>query len=289
MTIAIDTSAWAPAPPARPRGGTLAVCRLELAKLAGQIRVRLLVLAAVAGPFVVVAGLNVQNATPNDTPFGQWVHASGFAIPMTILGFGGQWALPIACAIVAGDIFSAENHHGTWKTILTRSRTRGELFAGKLLAAVAFTVAVLVMLTITDLVAGLMAGAEPVVGLGGQLVQAGHATVLEVASWLSELPGMLAFTAIALLVSVLSRTSVIGVSVPVLVSLGLMVAALINLPLWMQLALPTTTLVSWHGFWGDPAYYGPFYYGLAVSGAWFAVCTVAAWLVFRRRTIGVAA
>ena len=37
--------------------------------------------------------------------------------------------------MVAGDIFSSEDHFGTWKTILTRSCSRGQLFAGKFLAA----------------------------------------------------------------------------------------------------------------------------------------------------------
>ena len=151
------------------------------------------------GPFLVVAGLHLQSATPGDTPFGQWVHASGFAIPMVILGFGGQWLLPVLTAIVAGDIFSAEDHFGTWKTILTRSRSRGELFAGKFLAALTFAVAAMVLLTVSDLAAGLLAGTQPVVGLAGQLVPAGHATELVLASWVSELPPVLGFTALAVL------------------------------------------------------------------------------------------
>ena len=127
-------------------------------------------------PFLAVVGLHVQSATPGDTPFGQWVHESGFAIPMMMLGFGGQWVLPVLTAIVAGDIFSAEDHHGTWKTILTRSRSRSDLFAGKFLAALTFATVTIALLTITDLVAGLLAGTQPVVGLGGQLVPAGQAT-----------------------------------------------------------------------------------------------------------------
>lgn len=170
------------------RSGTRTVWRLELGKLCGQWRVRAIAAACLLGPFIIVAGLNVQSATPGDTAFGQWVHTSGFAIPMVILGFGGQWLLPVGAALVAGDIFSAEDHFGTWKTILTRSRSRGELFAGKFLAALTFAVAAMVLLIITNLAAGLLAGTQPVVGLGGQLVQAGQATELVLVSWLSALP-----------------------------------------------------------------------------------------------------
>jgi ABC-2 type transport system permease protein len=262
---------------------------VELAKLSRLIRVRLIIFLCLALPFLAVAGLNLQSSTPGDTPFGQWVHTSGFAIPMVILGFGAQWVLPVLTAVVAGDIFSADDHFGTWKTILTRSRTRGALFAGQFLAALTFALAAMLILTASDLVAGLLAGTQPVVGLGGQLVPAGHATELVMVSWLSEIPPLLGFTALAAFLSVVSRNSVVGVGGPVLIALLLQVVTLINLPAWGQTALLSTPFVAWHGFWTQPAFYGPFRDGLVTCAAWFLVCSGAAWLVFRRRTIGVAA
>ncbi len=271
------------------RSGTRTVWRLELGKLCGQWRVRAIAAACLLGPFIIVAGLNVQSATPGDTAFGQWVHTSGFAIPMVILGFGGQWLLPVGAALVAGDIFSAEDHFGTWKTILTRSRSRGELFAGKFLAALTFAVAAMVLLIITNLAAGLLAGTQPVVGLGGQLVPAGQATELVLVSWLSALPPVLAFTALAVFTSVASRNSVIGIGVPVVLTLVFQVVTLIALPAWGQQVLLAAPFVAWHGFWEQPAYLGPFLWGLLTCTTWFTLCSGAAWLVFRRRTIGGAA
>jgi ABC-2 type transport system permease protein len=273
----------------RSRSGVLVVWRLELAKLLGLWRVRALALMCLAGPFVIVAGLNLQSATPGDTAFGQWVHTSGFAIPMVILGFGGQWLLPVGTAVVAGDIFSAEDHFGTWKTILTRSRSRGELFAGKFAAALTFATAGLVLLVITDLLAGLLAGTQPVVGLGGQLVPAGQAIVLVLASWASVLPPVLAFTALAIFTSVVSRNSVIGIGIPVVLTLVFQVVTLIALPAWGQQVLLSTPFQAWHGFWEQPAFVGPFCWGLVTCAAWFGICSAGAWLVFRRRTIGGAA
>jgi ABC-2 type transport system permease protein len=208
---------------------------------------------------------------------------------MVILGFGGQWVLPVLAAVVAGDIFSCEDHFGTWKTVLTRSRTRAEVFWGKFAAAVTFVVAAMVVLTVTDLAAGLLVGAQPVVGLGGQLVPASHASELVVASWLSELPPVLGFTALAALCSVLSRNSVVGIGIPVVLAGVFQVVTLVNLPAWGQLALLSTPFLAWHGFWADPAFYGPFREGLVTCSVWFVACGGAAWLVFRRRTIGVAA
>ena len=78
--------------------------------------------------------LKVQSGTPADALFGVWVHSSGFAISLVILGFAGNWGFPIIAGALAGDLFSSEDRHGTWKTILTRSCTREDVFAGKLLA-----------------------------------------------------------------------------------------------------------------------------------------------------------
>ena len=49
------------------------------------------------------------------------------------------WGLPLITALVAGDIVASESHNGTLKTILTRSRDRGEVFAGKVLATATYT------------------------------------------------------------------------------------------------------------------------------------------------------
>ena len=61
------------------------------------------------------------------------------ATPFVVLFFMSIWGLPLITALVAGDIVASESHNGTLKTILTRSRDRGEVFAGKVLAAVHYT------------------------------------------------------------------------------------------------------------------------------------------------------
>jgi ABC-2 type transport system permease protein len=288
MTLAAERWPAYAGPAADRRSGALVVYRLELAKISRLIQVRTMAVLGVIGPFLAVAVLRVQSATPGDTAFGQWVHNSGFAIPLVVLGFGAAWVGPVLVAVVAGDIFSAEDRFGTWKTILTRSRSRGQLFAGKVLAALTFAVALMVLLTVTDLVAGLVAGAQPVVGLGGQLVPASHATVLVVLSYVSDLPPLLGFTALALMLSVISRNSVVGIGGPIVITLVLQVVTLVSLPAWAQMALISTPFQAWHGFWAQPAFYGEFWRGLVTSAVWFVICGVVSWLVFRRRTIGVA-
>jgi ABC-2 type transport system permease protein len=291
MTLAAERwpSYAEPAEGARARPGTGVVWRLELAKLSHLLRVRVIIAAAVIGPFVVVAGMKATGAMPGDTPFGIWAQTSGFAIPMLFLGALAQYAGPALAAVVAGDMFAGEDHFGTWKTILTRSCGRGQLFVGKFLAAVTFAVVSVVLLSIFALAAALLAGTQPVVGLGGQLVPAGHASELVLASYLSELPPLLGFTALAIFLSVVSRNIIVGICGPVVIAVLLQIVSFINLPASGQMALLSTPFQAWHGFWADPAFYGPFWVGLLTSAVWFVVFGALSWLVFRRRTIGVAA
>ena len=87
------------------------------------------------------------------------------------------------------------------------------------------------------LIAGLLAGTQPVVGLGGQLVPAGHAAQLVVAQLPSGLPPLLGFTALAVMLSVTSRNSVVGIGALIMITFVLQVVTLLNLPAWTQMAL----------------------------------------------------
>jgi ABC-2 type transport system permease protein len=268
------------------RRGALVVWRWEMVKLTGQLRVRAVAGLCLVVPFLLVGGFKVQGTVPQDTLFGQWVHSSGFALPLVILGFSGQWVIPLLTSIVAGDIFSSEDHFGTWKTVLTRSRTRGDLFTGKFAAALTYTLAMLVLLTAASALAGVVMGTQPVVGLTGQLVPAGHAEVLVLLSWATQLAPLLGFCALAAALSVATRNSLIGVGGPLLAGLVMQLATLVNMPTSLRATLLGTPFASWHGFWTQPAFYGPLRQGLVTSAVWFIVCTAVAWVIFRRRSIG---
>src|SRR5438105_3820844 len=169
----------------RPAGGIRAAYRVERRKLASQLATRLLALICVVGPFAFGAVLKVQSGSPADSLYGVWVHTSGFALSLVVLGFAGAWGLPLMAGVLAGDLFAAEDRHGTWKTVLTRSCTRRHLFAGKLLAVVTFALGLLVLLAGSSLAAGvLLVGAHPLVGLSGTLLTAGHSLVLVAVAWL---------------------------------------------------------------------------------------------------------
>src|SRR6476659_5960545 len=133
------------------------VYRWELAKLLAQKRTYLGLGAAAVVPVIFVVVLLLQSGGPNDVPLGRYIRDTGLAVPFVVLFFMSIWGLPLVTALVAGDIVASESHNGTLKTILTRSRHRGEVFAGKTLATATYTLLALFAMGITGLVAGSIA------------------------------------------------------------------------------------------------------------------------------------
>ncbi len=262
----------------------LSVYRAERRKLLAQLSTRALVIVCALGPFAFGAVLSQQSGVPGDTLLGIWVHSSGYALSFVVLGFAGYLGFPVLAGVLAGDMFSSEDRYETWKTVLTRSRTRGDVFAGKILAAAAFSVALVALLALSSLLSGLLfTGDQPFVGLGGTLIPSGEALLLLLASWLLSLLPVLAFVSLAVLFSVATRNGIAGVLGPLIVALVMQLLAFIGNGAWVHLLLLTSAFDDWHGLLATPAFYGPLIIGSLVSCAWAAACLGASWLILSRR------
>jgi ABC-2 type transport system permease protein len=258
--------------------------RTELQKLGAQLTSRLLAVICIAGPFAFAAVLKAQSGTPSDALFGAWVHSSGFAISLVILGFAGTWGFPLIAGLLGGDLFASEDRHGTWKTILTRSCTRTDLYAGKLLAAGALAVALTLLLAVSSVLAGvLLVGAHSLVDLSGVLIPPGRLLGLTLLSWLLCLLGMMAYTSVAILFSVATRNGIIGVLGPLLVALLTQLLDLIGKGVGVHLLLIGSAFDGWHGLFTTHPFYGPLLISSLVSVAWIAACVTTSWRILRRR------
>jgi ABC-2 type transport system permease protein len=223
---------------------------------------------------------------PADTLYGRYVHESGYAVPLLLLGFATQWVFPLLTSLVAGDIFASEDQHGTWKTVLTRSVSRGQLFWAKTLAAVTFAVATLTVLAASTIVSSLLlVGHQPLVGLTGQLIPSGNALALVATSWALALPPLLGFTALSVLLSVRTRNPAVGVVGPVVLGFAMALVGSIGGIGLLRRALLTTPLESWHGLFTATPFHGLIYQGVAVSAGWTALCLLLAYTSLRRRDI----
>jgi ABC-2 type transport system permease protein len=272
------------ATPSRRSSGVRHVFRVERRKLSSQLAVRVLAVICLLGPFVFAGILKIQSGAPSDTLFGIWVHSSGFALSLVLLAFAGSWGFPIIAGVVAGDMFSSEDRYGTWKLVLTRSCTRRDLFLGKLLAAVVFTVALLLLTMIASLVAGvLLVGDQSVVSLSGGLFSPTKSLGLVVASWLLCVFPTLAFVSLGILFSVATRNGIMGVIGPPLCALAMQLLLFVGSGIIMHLLLVSSAFNTWHALFTGHPYFGQLLIGIAVSIIWSAACLWISWRLLRRR------
>jgi ABC-2 type transport system permease protein len=272
-----------PAPRQR-AGAVKGAYRAELRKLLAQLSTRVLFLVCLLGPAAFAVVLSEQSGVPGDTLLGVWVHSSGYAVPFVVLGFAGYLGLPLLAGALAGDLFASEDRYGTWKTVLTRSRTRRDVFLGKVLAGGAAMVVLLAVAALSSLIAGLLlTGDQPLVGLSGTLIPSGEALWLVLASWaLITLPA-LAFTSLALLFSVATRSGIVGVLAPVLIALAMQLLALIGRGSIVHALLLASAFDIWHGLLAAPRFYAPLLIAAGVSLLWLVACLGGSWLLLRRR------
>ena len=258
----------------------------ELRKLRAQLRVRLLLVVCALGPLLLAVVLSAESGLPKDTLFGRHVQESGFALPLVVLGFAGTWAFPLMTSFVAGDIFASEDAAGTWPAILTRSRSRSEVFTGKALASVLVALGLLAVTAVSSVIAGLaLAGDRPLVGLSGDAIGPGRALLLVLAGWACAVPALLAFTSLSWLLSILTRNPLVGVGGPFVLGLLMQLLTLLGGLGLASNALLTTPFASWHGLLQTAPVYGPLWQGSLVSLAWAVPCAVLARRALLRRDI----
>jgi ABC-2 type transport system permease protein len=262
------------------------VYKWEILKLLAQKRTYLGLGASMAVPLAFVIVLTIQKGGPNDIPLGRYIRQTGLATPFVVLFFMSIWAFPLITALVAGDIVAAESHNGTLKTILTRSRNRGEIYAGKVAAAFTYTVVAIVAMGLVGLIAASIAwGFHPLTSLSGTTVSATHGVGLLAATLAIYAWPMAGIASFGILLSTVTRNSAASV-------VGTLMWALL-----MQLlgVLPGTEPVrpyllgeqfsAWHGFLRTPADWVPVVRALWVCALYVSIPLFAGYLVFLRRDV----
>ena len=258
--------------------------RFELVKLLAQWRVRLLIVACWIGPGLAVAVVSQQSTLPADTLFGRWMHATGWAGALVVLGFAGNWVLPLLTSVVAGDVFSAEDRLGTWRHLLVAVRSPRRIFIAKALASVTVLLVLVPGLAVSGVAGGLVAvGSRPLVGLDGHLLSPGDAAVRLLLAWLCVLAPTLALAAIGLLGSVALGRSPMGLLLPAFAGIAMQLAQALPMPAAVRVALPGYAFLSWNGLFTSPPQLGALLIGVAVSLAWAVTATLLAYLLFMRR------
>jgi ABC-2 type transport system permease protein len=262
------------------------VYRWEVAKLLAQKRTYLGLGAAMLVPIIFVVVLVLKSGGPNDVPLGRYIRDTGLAVPFVVLFFMSIWGLPLITSLVAGDIVAAESHNGTLKTILTRSRERGQVFAGKALATATYTLTLVFAMGLVGLVAGSIAwGFHPLTSLSGTKVSAGHGLVLLVASLAIYTLPLAGIASFGVLLSTVTRNSAASVVGALMWALFMQLLGVLPGTESIRPYLLGTQFEAWHGFLRVPADWAPVIRSLWVCALYIGIPQIGAYLVFLRRDV----
>ncbi len=266
--------------------GVGTVYHWELTKLRYQKRTYLGLGGATVVPILFVLATHFEHAQHADFAFGSYINRSGLAIPLVILLFGAVWLFPLIAALVAGDIVASEDHNGTLKTILTRSLERGQIFAGKTLAATTYAVtAIFLTGTVAVLAGSLQSGFNPLQSLSGTIVPAPKALGLVYGSLLVYLIPILAIVCIGLLLSSITRNSAAAVVGTLMFSLLIQLIGILPGLGSLQPYLLSTQFNAWQGLLRQPIDWAVIVRAAWVCALYGVPALAGAYLVFLRRDV----
>ena len=267
--------------------GVLTVYRWELTKLRYQKRTYLGLGAAAIVPIIFVVAIHFRpDRRGGDFAFSSYLTRSGLAVPLVILLFGAVWMFPLITALVAGDIFASEDHNGTLKMIFTRSLERGQIFAGKALAATTYAIAAILLNgTVAVLAGSIQSGFNPLQSLSGTVVSAPKGLELVYVSLLVYLIPILTIVAIGLLLSSITRNSAAAVVGTLMVSLLFQLIGILPGLGSIQPYLLSTQFNAWQGLLRTPIDWTPIVRAAWVCAMYGIPSLAAAFLVFLRRDV----
>jgi len=271
---------------ARKHPGIATVYAWELRKLRAQKRTYIGLGAAALVPLIFVIALLSSSGGPDGIPFGRYVKETGLAVPLVGLLFSSVWLFPLIASLVAGDIVSSEDNHGTLKTILTRSTERWQIFVAKLLAALSYVFAALVVFVAVGLVlGGLCWGLDPLTSLSGTQIPAGRGMLLIGASALAYLIPLIAIATIAFLLSTVTHNSAAAVVGTLILSFMMQLLAIVSGLDFMRPYLLSEQFDSWQGLLRDPADWAPIIHAAWVSACYAVPAVLWAFMEFVRRDV----
>jgi ABC-2 type transport system permease protein len=270
------------------RPSTATVYRWELRKLISQKRTYLGLALVVILPvfFVIFQNVHQRHDRGGDNIFAAQITQSGLATPVLMLLFLSVFMLPLAAALVAGDIVAAEDGNGTLKTILTRSVNRGQVFAAKVLTAITYATIAVFLSAAVATVAGIASwGFLSVRTFSGTIVSAPEALLLVFAANAIYLIPLMAVAAIGVLLSTATRNSAAAVVGTVGFVILLFIVAQIPGLEGIKPYLLTEQFENWHGLLRTPTDWAPIAHSAWVCALYGIPALVAGYLVFLRRDV----
>ncbi len=287
MSVATATAELPPRRMLSGRPSTLTIVSWELRKLMAQRRTYLGLALGAIPPLIFVVFWNFhQGPDRHGGIFATEITQSGLATPVLMLLFESAFLLPLIAALVSGDIVANEDSNGTLKTILTRSVDRGQVFAAKTLAAMAYAAAAVFGAAAIATIAGVASwGFHHVITLSDTVVSAPEALLLIVAANAAVLIPLLTVVSIGVLLSTVTRNSAAAVVGTIGVVIVLYIVTAIPGLEAIHPYLLTGQLQAWQGLLRTPTDWGPIAHSAWVCALYALPSLFAAYLVFLRRDV----
>jgi len=269
------------------RPSVLTVYRWELRKLASQKRTYLGLALVIVLPLIFVVFESLRHGHNRaGNIFATEITQSGLATPVLMLLFMSGFFLPLASALVSGDIFANEDANGTLKTILTRSVDRGQVFAAKALTAMTYAATAVFLSAAVATVAGVASwGFHSVRTFSGTVVSAPEALLLVFAANAVYLIPLAALAGIGVLLSAATRNSAAAVVGTIGLVIMLFIVAQIPGLEGIQPYLLTEQFQAWQGLLRTPTDWAPIAHSAWVCALYGVPSLLAGYLVFLRRDV----
>ena len=199
--------------------------------------------------------------------------------------------VPLLIALVAGDVLSGEANMGTLRMLLTKPVSRTQIVTSKFIAAVVYTIMLLVWMAILSLLVSIMIfGTDDLlIFKSDKAVLLREADVLWrfVAAFVYAAIGMTTVTSLAILLSVFADNS-IG---PIVGTMSLIILFTIissmDLPFFdfLKPLMFTRHMLGWKGFFNDPVNFSSVIKSGCILIIHIMVFIGAAVLIFRKKDI----
>jgi ABC-2 type transport system permease protein len=276
--------------------------RIELAKQWRRPRTVLTFAALAAFSIVLTIALAASGAGQiervGDIPLLVVPNKSGFSVPVIALASTMKFFLPLAVAIFAGESVAGEAGWGSLRYALSRPVSRSRYLFSKLIVALLFSVAAVVLVPLAALVVGTIAfGWHPFTAIDGSASSALHSTVVTFggSAALGRLAvgtayvaaGMTSIFAFAFLLSTLTTRPFAAVAGGVGLTIVSRVLNADYLPgvAVLNSYMPNNDVDLWQHFFQQPAQTSGMLHFLGLQVVYVTVFLTAAWWWFTRKDI----
>jgi ABC-2 type transport system permease protein len=267
----------------------MTLLRLELTKLRYQKRTWVGIGGLAIVPIVATVALYLSNGTdngPRDTlPLLAGFLKNGLVIPLFTVLILGAFLLPLATSMVGANTIAGEAEAGTIKTVLSRPVRRGTLLTAKWATSVLYVAAVLAVVFVVGLVAGMIAFGIHDINTPIISFTVGHTLWLTFLAYVLQLVSMTAVLSFAIMLSTMTNSSLTAAVGSLVIVLVVEILLQFSYFAFLRPYVFTDYFSSGSKLFLSPIPWGTIVKGVFCSAAWSAGFGLVAWWRFGRRDI----